>query len=71
MPKPFSRIILSHGRPISVSPELDEAGLERLSATIEVTLRALQATLDAEVDGVVAVGAVDDDAGGAGGGSGA
>lgn len=51
VPKPFSRMIVSHGMPVHVPPELDEAGLERLAGAVERTLRDLQARLDAEVDG--------------------
>lgn len=51
VPKPFSRVLLSHGMPVHVPPELDEAGLTRLSDFIETTLRELQAKLDAELEG--------------------
>ena len=51
VPRPFSRVVVSHAAPVAVPPDLDEAGLERLSSEIETRLRALQAGLDAEVAG--------------------
>ena len=49
VPKPFSRIVLSHGAPLFIPPDTDEAGIERLSQQLESTLQLLQARLDAEV----------------------
>ena len=49
VPKPFSRIVLSHGAPLIVPPDTDEAGIERLSQELENTLQRLQGRLDAEV----------------------
>lgn len=51
VPKPFSRVLLTHGAPVHVPRDLDEAGIERLSKELEATLRALQARLDAEMGG--------------------
>lgn len=59
VPKPFSRVVLSHGMPVHVPPELDEAGLARLSASIETTLRELQSKLDAEIGGEASSTATD------------
>lgn len=50
VPQPFSRVVIAHEAPVRVAPDLDEAGLERLSGRIESTLRALQARLDAEFE---------------------
>lgn len=51
VPQPFSRVILSHGAPVRIPPDTDEAGIERLSQQLEETLRLMQARLDAEVGG--------------------
>ena len=49
VPKPFSRIVLSHGAPMIVPADTDDAGIERLSQELENTLQLLQSRLDAEV----------------------
>ena len=51
VPQPFSRIVLSHGAPVRIPPDTNEAGIERMSQQIEETLRLMQSRLDAEVGG--------------------
>ncbi|HXF82283.1 MAG TPA: hypothetical protein VNN19_05980 [bacterium] len=48
IPRPFTTAVLTIGEPIEVPEELDEAGLERLSRTLEETLNDL--TTRAEVE---------------------
>jgi lysophospholipid acyltransferase (LPLAT)-like uncharacterized protein len=49
VPKPFSRVVLVHGKPMRIPREIDEAGIERHAAELERTMRALQTQLDAEL----------------------
>ena len=52
VPKPFSRLVLSHGAPLRVPAGTDEAGIEKIAAELESRLRLLQGRLDTEMGGV-------------------
>ena len=49
VPKPFSRLLISHGAPVTVPPDCDEVELERVSQELEQDLRLLQGRLDLEM----------------------
>lgn len=52
IPRPFTRAALIIGEPIDVPPDLNDAGLERLSRHLEVVLNDLTAEAEREAGGL-------------------